>query len=407
MGQTPSKILPETSGWDAEANEHPRIKWLYRILMGLGALMGIALGVGAYLYFTPKIITGTFGNGDKYEYGVQRYEVWRYKNEIFSGKETRWNTAGQMILRRSWKKNQFHGVEEAWYKSGQLRRRCFWTYDKKNGLDKYWHPNDKLAYEANWLDDELQGDPGQWDETGVAIPQPETISLDLGSGIGMELVLIPAGEFMMGANDGNNCEKPIHKVIISKPFYMGKYEVTQEQYEKVMGTNQSKSKGAKKPVEMVSWDDAQEFCKHLSQKSGYTILLPTEAQWEYACCAGTTTKWHSGDEEYLLDDYAWYDWGGVRYGTYPAGQKRPNSFGLYDMHGNVLEWCSDWGSDTYYSESPSVDPTGPDTGSSRVFRWGRWSSGAAQCRSACRYWCGPDGRYNGVGFRIVAVRRDE
>ena len=264
-------ILPETSGWDAEADEHPRIKWLYRILMGFGALLGIAFAVGAYLYFTPVMKTEMDDIG-KYEYGVQRYEYWRHKGRIRSGKETRWNNAGQMILRRSWKKDQLHGVEEAWYNSGQLRRRCFWTYNKKNGLDQYWHPNGKLAYEANWVDDELQAVPGQWDETGAAIPQPETISLDLGGGITMELVLIPAGEFMMGSDDGKDDEKPVHKVIISKPFYIGKYEVTQEQYEKVMGTNPSEFKGAKNPVEYVSWDDAQEFCTRLSPKMGYTKI---------------------------------------------------------------------------------------------------------------------------------------
>jgi hypothetical protein len=407
MGQTPSTILPETSGWDAEANEHPRIKWLYRILMGLGALLGIAFGVGVYLYYTPVMITEEWGDDEiTIEYGVQRYEYWRYEDEIRSGKETRWNTAGQMILKRSWKRGKLHGVEEAWYKTGQLRRRCNWTYDKKNGLDQYWHPNGKLAYEANWLDDELQGSPGQWDKTGAAIPQPETLSLDLGGGVTMELVLIPAGEFLMGCEDGRDNEKPVHKVIISKPFYMGKYEVTQEQYEKVMGTNPSDFKGAKNPVDTVSWDDAQEFCNRLSKKTDYPITLPTEAQWEYACRAGTTTQWHSGDEEYLLDDYAWYGWLGG-YGSNPSGRKRPNSFGLYDMHGNVWEWCSDWGSDTYYSESPSIDPTGSDTGSSRVYRGGYWLNSPDFCRSAFRFRNDPDYRYYGFGFRIVAVRRDK
>ncbi|MFH1377559.1 MAG: SUMF1/EgtB/PvdO family nonheme iron enzyme, partial [Planctomycetota bacterium] len=379
------------------------IKWLYRILMGFGALLGIAFGVGVYLYFTPVMNTGTDEDG-KYEYGVQRYEYWRHKGEILSGKETRWNAEGQMILRRSWEKNQFQGVEETWYKSGQLRRRCFWTYNKKNGLDQYWHPNGKLAYEANWIDDDLQGSPGQWDEIGAAIPQPETVSLDLGGGVTLELVLIPAGEFMMGSDDGEDDEKPVHKVIISKPFYMGKFEVTQEQYEQVMDTNPSEFKGAKKPAETVSWDDAQEFCNRLSKKTEYLITLPTEAQWEYACRARTTTQWHCGDEDYLLDDYAGYGWFVLDCPS-PTGQKRPNSFGMHDMHGNVWEWCSDWYGQ--YSSEAQTDPTGPDTGSSCVYRGGCWLSDADGCRSACRNWCFPADRDNFIGFRVIAVPRDE
>ncbi|MFH1377937.1 MAG: SUMF1/EgtB/PvdO family nonheme iron enzyme [Planctomycetota bacterium] len=402
MGQTPSKILPETSGWDAEANEHPRIKWLYRILMGFGALLGIAFGVGAYLYFTPVMITGTDDIG-KYEIGVQRYEYWRGKYKfIRSGNQTHWNTAGQMILRQSSKKGQFHGVEEAWYDSGQLRRRCNWTYNKKNGLDQYWHPNGKLAYEANWIDDELQAAPGQWDETGTTIPQPETISLDLGAGVRMELVLIPVGEFMMGSDDFYVEEKPVHKVIISKPFYMGRYEVTQEQYKQVMGTYASWYRSAKHPAADISWNDAEEFCNRLSQKTEYLITLPTEAQWEYACRAGTTTQWYFGDEEYLLDDYAWYRWF-VGFFSRPVGQKRPNSFGLYDIHGNVREWCSDVIDDTYYFDIPAE----LSNGSFHAIRGGSWMDDAVTCQSAFRNWIEP-GRLTGkFGFRVVVIPQDE
>ncbi|MFH1377898.1 MAG: hypothetical protein ABIH86_04020, partial [Planctomycetota bacterium] len=147
MTETPNKILPETSGWDAEADEHPRIKWLYRILMGLGTLLGIAFGIAAYLYFTPVIISKTHDNG-KYEYGIQRYEYWRYNALIRSGISKSWNSNGQLVYHGYYDKGKKHGIEETWYTSGQLRNRYLWSNDKKNGLIQYWHPNGKLAYEA-------------------------------------------------------------------------------------------------------------------------------------------------------------------------------------------------------------------------------------------------------------------
>jgi formylglycine-generating enzyme required for sulfatase activity len=152
--------------------------------------------------------------------------------------------------------------------------------------------------------------------------------------ISMKLVWIAPGEFKMGSNDGEDFEKPLHTVKITKGFYMGAFEVTQGQYQQVMGTNPSYFKGANLPVEQVSWDDAVEFCKKLSQKEGKTYRLPTEAEWEYACRAGTTTKFSFGDDESQLGEYAWY---GKNSGmkTHPVGKKKPNAWGLFDMHGNV------------------------------------------------------------------------
>ncbi|MFH1377843.1 MAG: bifunctional serine/threonine-protein kinase/formylglycine-generating enzyme family protein [Planctomycetota bacterium] len=233
-------------------------------------------------------------------------------------------------------------------------------------------------------------------------PYDKLLVLDLGNDVKTKLVLIPAGEFMMGSDEYND-EKPIHKVIITKPFYMGKYEVTQEQYKKVIGTNPSHFRDTKNPVEWVSWNDAQEFCKKLSQKTGYTISLPTEAQWEYACRSGTMTKWHSGNNESQLGKYAWYRSNSGRK-THPVGQKKPNAWGLYDMHGNIWEWCSDWY--VSYSSEPRTDPMGPTTGTDRVIRGGDWSDYAAFCRSANRGWNAPDLRYDDIGFRIVAVPKE-
>ena len=255
--------------------------------------------------------------------------------------------------------------------------------------------------------------PGHW---------PETV-LDLGNNVKMRLVLIPAGKFMMGspateAGRGSD-EGPQHEVTISKPFYMGVLEVTQEQYEAVMGVNPSSFKGAKNPVENVSWDDAVEFCKKLSARTGKTVRLPTEAQWEYACRAGTITAFHTGDalkpgqanadftqpsNPGVLDRImAWLGMSSAKktLQTTPAGSFSPNGLGLYDMHGNIWEWCSDWYGEDYYANSPKTDPQGPDSGSARVLRGGGWYFIPRHCRSAFRLGDSPDLRNLLIGFRVA------
>jgi len=177
------------------------------------------------------------------------------------------------------------------------------------------------------------------------------VPINTTNSIGMRLVLIPPGEFQMGspAGDGvaSSDEKPHHNVRITKPFYLGVCEVTQEQYERVMAQNPSRFKGdPQRPVGYVSWTGAAEFCRKLSEKEGVTYRLPTEAEWEYACRAGTTTRYCFGDDEASLGEYAWY--GSV--GRYPVGEKTPNAWGLCDMHGNVWEWCADWYDADYYAK---------------------------------------------------------
>jgi len=227
---------------------------------------------------------------------------------------------------------------------------------------------------------------------------------EITNSVGMKLKLIPAGEFMMGSPESDEWaqddEKSKHRVRITKPFYLGVYEVTQAEYEKVMGENPGSFKGGSNPVEMVSWHDAVEFCKRLSAKEGKTYRLPTEAEWEYACRAGTTTLYCTGDDPASLGEYAWCA-ENCDQKTHPVGEKKPNAWGLHDMHGNVLEWCADWYG-RYASEEVS-DPSGPETGSYRVDRGGSWFSGARYCRSADRGRVVPILRGENLGFRVASV----
>ena len=249
--------------------------------------------------------------------------------------------------------------------------------------------------------------------TRPAAPAPKEITVDLGGGLKLEVVLIPAGEFLMGSpdpdKDAQTQEKPQHRVRITKPFYLGKYPVTQEQWEAVMGGNPSHFKGPMSPVEMVSWDDCQKFLNKLSAKSGNhrrKFRLPTEAQWEYACRAGSATCYYFGDGESALGEYAWHN-ANSDSRTHPVGEKKPNAWGLYDMHGNVWQWCEDWFDDNFYKGTPVDDPAGPSAGSDRVSRGGSWSYTAKFCRSASRNGNGLDNCNNNLGFRVSLVLADK
>jgi len=231
--------------------------------------------------------------------------------------------------------------------------------------------------------------------------------------IGMKLLLIPAGTFTMGSpasEKDRDDDETQHQVTLTKPFHMGRTEVTQGQWKKVMGTEPWKGKsyvqeGDQNAASYISWDDATEFCGRLSQKEGKTYRLPTEAEWEYACRGGTKTAFSFGNDEAELSKYAW--WGGIigngnakdeQY-AHRVAQKLPNPYGLYDMHGNVLEWCSDWYGD--YPSSPLTDPRGPSSGSSRVLRGGSWYYGPNFVRCAVRPNETPHYRGNLDGFRLV------
>ncbi|MCA9122908.1 MAG: SUMF1/EgtB/PvdO family nonheme iron enzyme [Planctomycetaceae bacterium] len=262
------------------------------------------------------------------------------------------------------------------------------------------------------------------DDEGSVANTSETRSVPIPSdivtiSIGMQLKLIQAGEFMMGspAWESGACdeEKPQHLVRITRPYYLGIHTVTQSEYEQVIGRNPSQITGDhQQPVECVSWYDAVSFCNRLSDKEGLQLYykidgkavsinggsgyrLPTEAEWEYACRAGTTTKWSCGDSERSLEEFAWFskNSGGQ---MHVVGTLRPNEFGIYDMHSNVWEWCWDWFQG--YKADELTDPSGPVSGETRVMRGGSFGSSAFVCRAAYRLWNGPGHCSNVLGFRI-------
>src|SRR4051812_24244181 len=266
----------------------------------------------------------------------------------------------------------------------------------------------------------------------LAPAAPKTIT----NTIGMKLVLIPAGEFLMGSpesdTDASANEKPQHRVRITRPFCLGATEVTQGQYQAVTGANPSHFKGSVDlPVETVSWLDAIDYCNALSRKEGLTPFyrvqgetvevpdwngtgyrLPTEVEWEYACRAGSTTRYSFGDDAAGLGAFAWYSgnsrtnvgkFQNVRQ-SHPVGQKRPNAWGLYDMHGNVEEWCWDGYEADYYSKKPpAADSPGPSQAAFRVNRGGCWRLGPPRCRSAYRVGQAPGNWSAVLGFRVARV----
>ena len=224
---------------------------------------------------------------------------------------------------------------------------------------------------------------------------------------GIEFVWIPPGRFKMGTPFGadvNQDEMPQHMVTISRPFYLGRYEVTQAQWEGLMGNNPSEFKGADRPVESVSWEEVQLFLSKLNGKVGAEIYrLPTEAEWEYAARAGTETVRYWGDGSEEMDQYAWYgDNAGKR--SHPVGQLKPNGWGLYDMLGNVWEWCQDWYG-TSYADLPVSDPQGPAEGSGRVIRGGGWNGYASHLRAAYRFELNPAHRRRNLGVRLLMEKR--
>jgi formylglycine-generating enzyme required for sulfatase activity len=228
--------------------------------------------------------------------------------------------------------------------------------------------------------------------------------------LGMAFRLIPAGTFLMGSPPGvgNSDEQPQHQVTLSRAFYLGQTTVTQGHWQQLMGTAPWRGQayvleGPEIAATYVEWNDAVKFCERISEREGRVYRLPTEAEWEYACRAGTTTAYSFGDEEGQLGRHEWYDGNADSVGeqyAHAVGKKKQNFFGLYDMHGNVWEWVQDWYDEEYYAKSPRVDPTGPGSGSSHALRGGSWDNASLCVRSGFRGAYSPDVRYFSVGLRL-------
>jgi formylglycine-generating enzyme required for sulfatase activity len=272
--------------------------------------------------------------------------------------------------------------------------------------------------------------------SGLLLPAaepPHDLTLDLGNGVSLKAVLIPAGTFTMGsppdkpqtappteadkARHAHPNEMPQHQVTISKPFYLGIYPVTQAQFEALMGpyapvdpvthgTNHNLIVGPDYPVQPMSYDDITAFCQKLSAKTGRKVRLNTEAEFEYACRAGTQTTFFWGDDPTLGEDYGWYQKGESAH-PHPVGQKKPNPWGLYDLGGNISEVCSDWGAhyphptEADYTAAPVTDPTGPPTGTQHVARGLQGWIGHSRSAGDRAFYFHPDGGDHFFGFRVV------
>jgi formylglycine-generating enzyme required for sulfatase activity len=258
------------------------------------------------------------------------------------------------------------------------------------------------------------------EESAKALGVPVEQDIDLGNGVKMALVLIPAGEFLMGSPPTTSPEQvqkayggepewysrefPQRRVKLTQPFWLGKTEVTQAQWQAVMGVNPSHFKDKPQhPVESVSWDDCQGFLQKLSAKLRRPFRLPTEAEWEYACRAGAAAELYFGDGLAALAQHAWCA-ENAGASTQPVGQTKANAWGLHDMAGNAWEWCEDWFAP--YEKVPQTDPRGLEGGGARVLRGGSWDHPAAACRSAYRYSNGPANRFRNIGCRVCVAAKE-
>ncbi len=239
----------------------------------------------------------------------------------------------------------------------------------------------------------------------TAPPLQNNTATSYSNTLNMEFIRVPPGTFLMGSTEnqeGSTKERPRHEVHISKPFYLGKYEITQEQWLAVMGgVNPSNFLSPTRPVDEVSWHDVQLFIKRLNAREDHSSYrLPTEAEWEYAARAGSEAVYCYGDDPEGLAGFSWYETNSAKK-THPVGMLQPNDWGFHDMYGNVTEWVQDRYNKEYYASSPKHDPTGPATGKKRVVRGGSWINQASSCRSAARGYYSPDYTDSDFGFRIV------
>ena len=259
-----------------------------------------------------------------------------------------------------------------------------------------------MASNQTYISSVVSSSPVQRPTSPSTTTSNDVLTIPVKDGINIEMVKVEAGTFMMGATsemkDPYDNEKPIHQVTLTNDYYMGKYEVTQALWQAVMGSNPSYFKGDNLPVEKVSWNDCQEFISRLNGMTGRKFRLPTEAEWEYAARGGKKSRGYQYSGSYNISDVAWCG-GNSGSKTHSVGTKQANELGIYDMSGNVYEWCQDWKS-SYYSSS-QTNPTGATSGSGRVRRGGCWYGIGQYCRSSARGSSSPGLRYGYLGLRLV------
>jgi formylglycine-generating enzyme required for sulfatase activity len=313
---------------------------------------------------------------------VYSYGLFFGNEKLDHGKWRRWNCLKGtihhvMIWNRALSDSEANGL---WCAADR-------KYDIANGEKRRGAEAEHGEAKSPKSEEEYQHSKAEAAEPGAG----KTKTIVLRGGAEMEMVWCPPGTFLMGSpanEEGRNADETQHRVTLSEGFWMAKTEVTQKQWTSVMGNNPSEHKGDDLPVECVSWTGCQDFCR----KTG--LRLPTEAEWEYACRAGSEGPYAGSGR---LEDMGWV--GDDK--THPVGQKRPNAWGLYDMHGNVWEWCADWYDAGYYAKSPGTDPKGPDFGVNRILRGGGYWRGPQDCRSAHRHGSGPNRCSAARGFRPV------
>ena len=358
-----------------------------------------------------------------FENGQKKLEATFLKGESH-GKASFYYKNGQLEQEVEWQNGLQQGKEISWYENGQVSEETYYYQGKADGISKTWAKNgdmiQELVFKNGNVDDIIsRKEPGsrlkeerkqEAHKEELRVRDTNAAFAKLGdrftiADLDLEMIWVKPGTFTMGSptsENGRFGDETQHQVTLTNGFYLGKYEVTQAQWARVMGNNPSSFKGADRPVEEVSWNDAVEFCKKLTEiekkagrlAQGMSYQLPTEAQWEYACRAGTSTKYSWGDS--ISSSNANYDENveqTTTVGYYPA-----NSWGFYEMHGNVWEWCADWYDD--YASGSLTDPIGPASGSDRVFRGGSWRDTGPVLRSATRSYYFPSYRSYSVGFRV-------
>lgn len=315
-----------------------------------------------------------------------------YKNGIKNGEMINYFQNGKIKDKAFFSDGKLNGKVLCYYKTGELSLESSYKNGKKDGAYIEYYKNGQIKSKKSHKNGKKCGEWIYYNEDG-------TIKFKKKFEFNADMIKVKGGTFEMGNKNGKNYEKPVHKVTLSS-FYIGKYEVTQKEWKAIMGNNPSSHKGDNYPVENVSWEDIQDFLKKLNANTKHKYRLPTEAEWEYACRGGVSSNLLTYSGANTINSVAWY---GANSGTetHLVGTKQPNELGIYDMSGNVMEWCSDLYDKNYYTTSPSKNPTGKNKGSNRVIRGGSWGCDAINCEVTSRYNYDASKGYGSHGFRLA------